>query len=143
MNQFKELFEETEAEWQAKNDIRMAKHQAEYIADRKFQDDWENAFNKDWERLAKTKKLAGYDFSVKMNKYDTLVITTAQPHKGGTVGFSIEFIDDTRGQKIAKVIQIASDAKRGVIEKKVSGRNATADKIWAKLDKFFTYGKWA
>jgi len=113
-----------------------------YEEDKKFQDDWENAFNKDWERLAKTKKMAGYDFSVKINNYDSLEITTLQPHKNGTVKFSIGFIDDTRGQKVAKVIQISSDAKGGVIEKKVSGRNATADKIWAKLDKFFTYGKW-
>jgi len=141
MNQFKELYEGLDKD--------LNEYYDGYDADTKYQEDWKNQFFKDWDRLAKTKKLAGYDFTAtvkdaeKFNgNYARIEIKTNQPHKGGTVGFTIEFLDNTRGQKIAKTIQISSDAKRGVIEKKVSGRNATADKIWAKLDKFFTYGKW-
>ena len=58
------------------------------------------------------------------------------------VVFNINFLDHY-ASKPAVVVQISSEAKPGVIEKKVTGKNVDPKWIISKLDNFFkTGGKW-
>ncbi len=132
---FKELFtegyDEDFASLVASNKIKWAKERKEH--EKYIQD-----FNQGFEKLAQRKTIAGKDFTVQYSKYGTIELHFTY----GEHDWVVEFIDESAGSKYATTIQVHTPSKRGVTEKKVSGRNNTPEKIIQKLDKFFKTQSW-
>lgn len=110
------------------------------------------AFNKELEDLTKKKKIAGKEVKYTQEKISPALLKAlpnTTPHTGelnfsyGGKDWKVEFASwDIYNGKISYEIQIVPNGSRGGIYKKVSGRNATPEAIWKKLDKFFITQKW-
>lgn len=140
MKTFKEFVNEgavEDAAWEVENNKRLEDYKIQAAKEKKFQEADEATFNKDFEKLAKSKKINGNAFTYEKGQWGYEI----KFEKAGTP-FSVEFINNTAGTAVKRVIQISTSAKPGVIEKPTSGRNATAANIYKMLDKFFTTQKW-
>lgn len=91
-------------------------------------------------QLSKKQKIAGKNFTVKLDKYNTPIIELSY----GEHTWNISFYDgDDYGDKPATTIFVTTPSKPGDIKKKFSGRNSPIDKVLVKLSNFFkTNGKW-
>ena len=108
--------------------------------EKKAYEDEEEKFNSDFTKLARSKKINGNPFTYELDSEPGMGYAV-KVNKAGTP-FEVYFINDFRDGKAKRTIQVSTPVKRGVIEKTVSGKNATADAIWKKLDKFFSTTKW-
>ena len=119
-------------------DLEVYKKQAE--KEKQAYEAEEAKFNADFTKLARSKKINGNPFTYDLDD-EIGMGYVVKVNKAGTP-FDVYFINDFRNGKAKRTIQVSTPVKRGVIEKTVSGKNATAEAIWKKLDKFFSTTKW-